>query len=268
MLRDLRRIARLLAGDMPMRRASLRESMADYWRERQRVDATMARRRARIARRMEAVAREIEDGSTVLEVGCGAGDLLEVLRRRRPGCRLLGIDVSAEAVAAARAKGFEVRRLDIMDLDPSDFPDVDYVVASEVLEHLPDPETALLRCGRVARRRIVVTVPNVAFLLHRLRLGLFGKFPVTTVFHIREHLSLWSVSDFRYWARALGFRVVKVEGLGGVEALGLNEAWPNLLAAQALYVLEPAGELAGASRVSGAGSARPTLPRGAGEPGR
>ncbi|MCD6497201.1 MAG: methyltransferase domain-containing protein [Deltaproteobacteria bacterium] len=238
MIHHLTRILHLVAGDMPMRRQSLDASMVDYWEQRQRTDATMARRRARIARRMESVAEEIEDGSTVLEIGCGSGDLLDVIRGRRPNCSLKGIDLSPEAVQVARTRGFDVEQRDVMSLDPNATDPVDFIVLSEVLEHLSDPETVLMRCGSIARRRIIVTIPNVAFVLHRIRLGLFGKFPVTTVFHIREHLSLWSVSDFLFWADRIGFRVVSTKGFGGVTSFGMNELWPNLLATQALYVLE------------------------------
>ena len=239
MVKDILRILRLVAGDMPLHGGTLDASMQDYWHRRAETDTLIERRKARIARRMEAVAQEIQDGESVLEIGCGAGDLLEVIRRRHPTCRLQGLDLSEEAVEAGRAKGFDVWKADVLELDTDAMDPVDVVVLSEVLEHLPDPEKVLLACGRLARKRIVVTIPNVAFFLHRIRLGLFGKFPVTTVFHIREHLSLWSCSDFHYWAQALGFRVAASRGLGGVEVLSLHQVWPNMMANQMLYVLVP-----------------------------
>ncbi len=234
---EIRRLLDLTAGDMPLRRVTLSESMTDYWHERAKVDFGLERRKARIARRMEAVADEIQDGESVLELGCGSGDLLDVIRRRRPRCRIRGVDLSQEALDAARARGFDVERADLMAMGPDDLDSADVVVLSEVLEHLPDPERVMSICRNIASRRIIVTIPNVAFFLHRIRLGLFGKFPVTTVFHIREHLSLWSVKDFEFWAGALGLEVVSQRSLGGVGAFGLQERWPNLFANQVLFVL-------------------------------
>lgn len=45
------------------------------------------------------------EGHAVLDVGCGAGELSLALARVRPGARVIGLDVSAELVAAAQQRG-------------------------------------------------------------------------------------------------------------------------------------------------------------------
>lgn len=94
-----------------------------------------------------------------LEVGCGAGDLLQALARR--GYTGLGIDLAAEAVAAARTRvdpsRVRVERTELEEVEGS----FEIVVASEVLEHWAD-DVAFLRA---LRRRtaegghLLLTVP-------------------------------------------------------------------------------------------------------------
>jgi SAM-dependent methyltransferase len=45
------------------------------------------------------------EGHAVLDVGCGAGELALAIARARPGARVVGVDVSAELVAAAQQRG-------------------------------------------------------------------------------------------------------------------------------------------------------------------
>ncbi len=61
-------------------------------------------------------------GRSVLDVGCGTGDLLEHLGRRGVTCSYVGVDLSGEMIAAARAKHgagtFEAAN--ILEWDPAD----------------------------------------------------------------------------------------------------------------------------------------------------
>jgi SAM-dependent methyltransferase len=94
-----------------------------------------------------------------LEVGCGAGDLLVALNRRGyPG---VGIDTSAEAVAAARERLqsgiITIEQKKVEELDAY----FDLVIASEVLEHCPD-DNQFLRDLRERMRpggSLLLTVP-------------------------------------------------------------------------------------------------------------
>lgn len=95
----------------------------------------------------------------VLEVGCGAGDLLRTLGER--GYTGIGIDLSVEAVAAARQmvdpSRFKVERMEIDGIDEQ----FEVVIASEVLEHCLD-DVAFLRRLRAKTARgghLVLTVP-------------------------------------------------------------------------------------------------------------
>jgi hypothetical protein len=66
--------------------------------------------------------------------------------------------------------------------------------------------------GVLFSRRLLITIPNTGAINDRLRL-LFGRFPKQWILHPSEHLHFWTVTDFLFLCRQLGFKVGKVYGL-------------------------------------------------------
>ena len=116
---------------------------------------------------------DLRPGMTVLDLGCGEGrHAFEALRR---GARVVAIDhgahevettrhwltAIAEAGEAPTGAAAEVVRGDLLALPVPD-ASVDRVIASEVLEHIPDDATALAEIARVLKPggRVAVTVPR------------------------------------------------------------------------------------------------------------
>jgi methionine biosynthesis protein MetW len=177
----------------------------------------------------------IEDGSSVLDVGCGSGEFLRYLGRHRPGCVLRGVDLSPVAVGIARAEGLDAAVLDIEQDDLA--AEADYVTCFEVIEHLAHAEVALDRLMGAARRKVIVSVPNVGFVGCRVRLGVFGRFPTTCcVFHLREHLRYWTVRDFEEWVEHCGYRLTARHPQHGLWLL--RDLVPSLFASGMVYVIE------------------------------
>lgn len=209
--------------------------------------------------RARAIAEFVEDGATVLDVGCGDGLLLSTLKSLRPGIRELGVDISSVAVEKARSRGVNATLCDVVAdndrLRPLGI--FDYVIMAEVLEHIQDAERLLKLVGSLARRAVLVTVPNGGHFHHRLRL-LLGRWPIVGVkWHVKEHIRFWTVKDFLWWASALEFRVVNLKGVKG-SRWGLHRLWPGLFADDVLYVLEPQREN-GARAGRGAADRDPAL---------
>ena len=83
-----------------------------------------------------------EDPHTVVDLGCGTGNLTALLAQRWPGARVLGVDSSAEMVRAAPSDaGVEFRVGDIRDWpDPEDpiSGAVDVLVSNAALQWVPE----------------------------------------------------------------------------------------------------------------------------------
>jgi 2-polyprenyl-3-methyl-5-hydroxy-6-metoxy-1,4-benzoquinol methylase len=98
----------------------------------------------------------------VLDVGCGAGSLMQLLRDRI-NCDCTGIDISRVAINIVRNMGFYGFVTKLPDL-PCEILDrkFDFVTAIEIFEHLYHPEKTLRALKNVIKPggKLIVTVPN------------------------------------------------------------------------------------------------------------
>lgn len=104
----------------------------------------------------------IDAGETVLDVGCGKGELAGDLAARA-GARVTGVDVNPRSLEFARSRfgapGLQFVEADVYTWDPPQAYDV--VVISNVLEHLRDRAEILRRLARAARpKRMLIRVPS------------------------------------------------------------------------------------------------------------
>lgn len=100
-------------------------------------------------------------GPLALEVGCATGGITAYLRQH--GIECVGVDISFEQVRHAVANGGLCVQADAYRL-PFRSGSVDTVLLPEVLEHLHEPPAALAEAARVARRRVVISVPDRSIL--------------------------------------------------------------------------------------------------------
>lgn len=73
---------------------------------------------------------------TLLDVGCGSGQTMTWFTSLYPEWRTLGLDVSLDGLAAARALGVEVAQASALDI-PYPTRSVDAVITLDVVQHLP-----------------------------------------------------------------------------------------------------------------------------------
>jgi SAM-dependent methyltransferase len=103
----------------------------------------------------------------LLDVGCGSGDMMAGLSD--VGWQCTGVEVSEEAVGAARMAGLDVR---LGDLHAADFGDASFDVVRfwHALEHVRSPRAELTEARRVLRSGglVLIGVPNFGSLLSRV----------------------------------------------------------------------------------------------------
>ena len=100
---------------------------------------------------------------SVLDVGCGEGVLTEAWAERLGDGRVVGVDLDDPKLRAdwetRRRPNLEFQAQDATSL-PYETGEFDMATAIEVLEHVPEPEATLAEMARVARRRLLVSVPR------------------------------------------------------------------------------------------------------------
>lgn len=143
----------------------------------------------------------------VLDIGCGAGSVLEAAKRA--GWDGEGLEISVPAVEYVRSLGFKVFQGDLASAPyPDDYFDV--VIASELLEHVTDPLSLLKQVARILRPGGVLwaTTPNGRGVSSRM-LGVSW----TTVCP-PEHLQLFSINGLRQLIEKAGFERIRMQARG------------------------------------------------------
>lgn len=185
------------------------------------------------------IVEAIPEGASVLDLGCGDGDLLERLMRTK-SVRGQGIELDPLSVVRCVERGVPVFQSDL-DEGLAGFPDgtFDYVALEETLQTLRRPLKVLGEMLRVGRHGIV-SFPNFAYWRIRMGLLLEGRMPRTPrlpyAWHDTPNIHLFSLQDFLDWTSAERVTIVRAFALveGGVRSLGEGD---NLDAEEVLFFL-------------------------------
>ena len=96
-------------------------------------------------------------GNKILDLGCATGDYSNNLKSI--GYECTGVDINPKYVEKTRGKGIDAYVMKGDDLNFSD-NSFDTVLLFEVLEHVDNPHNVLKEAKRVAKKNILITVPN------------------------------------------------------------------------------------------------------------
>ena len=179
----------------------------------------------------------VEKQSTVLDMGCGNGDLLALLRDEK-SVKGQGIEVNEAAIFQCVEKGLSVSHMDF-DSGLASYPgkSFDYVILNQSMQETRHVEFVLNEALRVGKK-VVVGFPNFAHIKARVQLFFRGATPVTHAlphhWYNTPNLHFLTISDFEQFTSARQIKILKRYYYSGNSPVKFR---PNLLATDAIYVI-------------------------------
>ena len=178
----------------------------------------------------------VEPGTRVLDLGCGAGELLAWLKENKK-VESRGVELTSANVQKAIARGVSVYQGDL-ETALEDYPDraFDYVILSQTLQETRHPLNVLRGMLRIGRHGIVA-FPNFAHWSVRLSHLWTGRAPKTRLFphdwHDSPNIHFLTVLDFEALAAKEKWRVERRMFLSGHRQVTL---FPNLMSEVAVFL--------------------------------
>ncbi len=184
------------------------------------------------------IADHVVPGSRVLDVGCGDGALMAVLR----DCKSVdarGIEIDGRDVTAALERGLSVIQGDA-DTDLAGYPSAsfDFAILSQTLQTTRRPDLVIDQLLRIGQRAFV-SFPNFAQWRIRLALMFGGRMPVTKQLPDRwydtPNIHHVTIDDFRGFLSERGVQIEQQWFLRHDRAI--SSAAANILAEHAVFLL-------------------------------
>ena len=192
---------------------------------------------------LAAIAEMIPSGTTVLDVGCGDGALLEhLVKSKKVDAR--GLELSQQNVNACVARGLSVVQGDA-DTDLIEYPSqvFDFVILSQTIQATRNPKSVLGHLLRIGKR-VAISLPNFGHWRVRTSLMIHGRMPRTQTldssWYDTPNIHLCTIADFVEMARETGAVIEHALTLneGAAPAKMRPDAWgPNILAEGAVFLL-------------------------------
>lgn len=160
------------------------------------------------------------NNTCIIDVGCGNGYLVNYLISL--GYNAYGTDASEKGVDIAKQTNPD--RFFVQDLSTNKLPKellhlkFDTVIATEVIEHLYDPEDFIIFCKQILKNKgeIILSTPYHGY-LKNLALSLFNKWDThLDPFWVGGHIKLWSKATLSLLVSKNGFVDVIFKGTGRI----------------------------------------------------
>ncbi len=189
---------------------------------------------------LEIICEWIEDGSSVLDLGCGDGTLLGHLSETRD-IEGIGLEIDSANIVRCIERGVNVIQADL-DKGLSGYfgrRRFDYVVMTQTLQAVHYPAKLLDEMLSTGREGII-TFPNMGYWKSRWQLFFRGAMPVTKVlsedWFNTGNIHLCTLRDFENLCRERGIRIIERAAVDYAhrDSFGIRLA-PNLMGEIALY---------------------------------
>ena len=179
----------------------------------------------------------IDQGASVLDLGCGDGELLARLIEEKQ-VHAQGIEISEQAIHRCVARGLSVFQEDI-DTGLPDYADksFDYVILNQTLQQVKKPDFVIQESLRIGSK-IIVGFPNFLYLSARFQMFFGGRVPVTPSLPYKwydtPNLHFLSIADFKDYCRK---REIQIERSTFIRKNRRVFQFPNLFAEAGLFLL-------------------------------
>ncbi len=183
------------------------------------------------------IAELIKPNARVLDLGCGNGDLLSLLKKEK-NIHGAGIEISEQAIHQCIKKGLTVVHGDI-DTELLDYSNkrFDYVILHESLQQVLYPEKVILESLRVGKK-VIVGIPNFCHFNGRIQVFFKGNVPVTKElpdqWYNTPNLKFLSIKDFRSLCKNHKIKIEKEHAISRNQKIMF---WPNLFAHVGIFQL-------------------------------
>jgi len=180
------------------------------------------------------IAGLVPRGSRVLDLGCGSGELLALLRKERD-CSGYGIEIDPDHIGTCVRRGVPIIQRNLEE-GLAMFKDgsFDVVLQVDTLQHIRHTVQMLAETVRVGRIGIIA-FPNFAHWPHRLSI-LRGTMPVSPTLPYQwfdtPNIRVGTFRDFHVLAARCGLEVTEAFGIHAGQRIDLL---PNLLASTAVF---------------------------------
>lgn len=190
---------------------------------------------------LDIIQQWIKPCSRVLDLGCGDGELLKLLKQEKQ-VEGYGLEIDPDKITACIANGVNVLETDL-DKGLTQFADksFDTVVMTQALQAMRYPHLVLDEMLRVGRE-CVVTFPNFGNWRARFYLLTHGRMPVTKQltyqWYDTPNIHFCTVNDFEALCAEKHIRVLHREFVASHQPdQQIKGIWPNLFSETAIYHL-------------------------------
>lgn len=161
---------------------------------------------------LQVIGNRIEEGSRVLDLGCGRGDLLEFLQREKK-VDGYGIEIDEEKTIEAISRGLSVLKGDISE-ETKDYSEnsFDYVILSQTLQQVYIPELVIKEMLRIGKKGIV-SFPCFNHYGIKLQMLLTSKAPLTEElpfeWYNTPNIRVITLRDFRIFCAKYRIKIIE-----------------------------------------------------------
>lgn len=178
----------------------------------------------------------IHEGASVLDLGCGNGELLFLLREKKKTIGQ-GIELDEDQLHQCVERGLTVLHGDI-ESGLVDYPDqsFDYVILNQIMQQTKKADFVIQESLRVGQK-VIIGFPNFAHISARLTLLFGGRTPINDALPYywfeTPNIRFLTILDFINYCRKKNFKIEQKYFLSKTRLIYLL---PNLLAENAIFV--------------------------------